>query len=114
MPVADCGCEQFGAHSKTEMKMAHYLDYWRSRMQQLQQAGGSAGGEERGVGDVGSTESHQRTGTLLYLKDWHFCKSVRISITHSLNSGLTPSTHCTGSFHSTQPSQCQTSSAQTG
>ena len=52
VPVADCACEEFSAHPKSEMSFKEYIRYWRSKV--------------TGTDDV-STQ-------LLYLKDWHFIK----------------------------------------
>ena len=54
VPVADCGKEHFNSHSKSEMKMSDYLDYWKGNM-------------EAGAGD-----REKKDERLLYLKDWHF------------------------------------------
>jgi hypothetical protein len=66
VPVANCSKEHFDSHSKSEMRMADYLDYWRRHM-----ASGKAGrGEDEENGPAGSKEGEG----LLYLKDWHFVK----------------------------------------
>ena len=61
VPVADCRMEHFDSHSKSEMTMAEFLQYWRRRMQREPEEGA---GEER------------EKEALLYLKDWHFVKLV--------------------------------------
>ncbi|EDO26293.1 predicted protein, partial [Nematostella vectensis] len=56
-PVADCNQECNGSHSKDTMSIAAFLEYWRKRR------------------DVYADKPIGSSERILYLKDWHFCKS---------------------------------------
>ena len=73
VPVADCCREEFRSHCKTEMKMADYLAYWGRLMEEESEGGGGEGGS-RGVG------RKKKETAFLYLKDWHFHKSVLVPV----------------------------------
>ncbi|XP_058452243.1 2-oxoglutarate and iron-dependent oxygenase JMJD4 homolog [Malaya genurostris] len=51
VPVADCGKQHYNAHEKTEMNFFDFLDYWKNC-------------------------GPERTGSKLYLKDWHLCREL--------------------------------------
>lgn len=67
VPVADCTTEQFTSHSKMEMKFADFISYWKA-------VSASCGDPASTCTD--NTSSAARRTRLLYLKDWHFVRSI--------------------------------------
>lgn len=67
VPVADCTVEQFASHPKMEMKFADFIGYWRV-------VSTSRGDPPNTCTD--SMSPMAKKSRLLYLKDWHFVRSV--------------------------------------
>jgi len=67
VPVADCTIEQFASHPKIEMKFADFISYWRV-------VSTSHGDPPNTCMD--SMSSMAKKSRLLYLKDWHFVRSI--------------------------------------
>ena len=57
-PVADCSRVEYNAHSKLEMTVKDFVDYWQ---------------------DYGA-RSYDKKERCLYLKDWHFTRFIEIYI----------------------------------
>ncbi len=80
VPVADCSHETFSTHPKSEMKLAEYIDYWRTLVDEpeTERSAGPEGGARRsrkectGEDSKKIRQSAEGLKKLLYLKDWHF------------------------------------------